>query len=316
MTQKLLPKADSVYTNASATSFFSETQSNNILPDSTYNLGINGSPKYREMPSFNALKTDKYITKDYSNSWLNFSEDAPMGPGTGHSAFGTPSSCLDLGAGRCSSLPEVSTNSNIYVNNSFLYDAARLYICETTDLEDNFSMPEGDNIRQEARSGVGIQADVVALKGRAGIKLTTGQFGERNSKGGYRRSGSGIELIAGTFTENLQPLVLGNNLEDALTTIMGRINKLCDIVVDLAQANNTALILLQAHSHSVIATPATGIVATPSPELLALSYTVADNTTKGIINGSINKINLELDWINYLTSVGDSYINSDLNRTN
>ena len=188
---------------------------------------------------------------------------------------------------------------------------------ETTDLEDNFSMPKGDNIRQEAKSGIGAQADVIALKGKTGIKLTTGQYGERNSKGGKIRSGSGIELIAGTYTENLQPLVLGDNLEKAMKSIVKRINDLSDIVIDLAQVHNQTLIELQAHTHPIAITPATGPVAVPSPQLLAgLSFKIADNTTKGIINGTVNKLNLLFDDINYLSSLGKYYISSDLNRTN
>ena len=318
MTQKLLPKADSVYTNASATSFFSETQSNNILPTSTHNLGIDGSPKYREMPSFNALKTDKHITKDYSSVSINLTKDAPGGPGTGYSAFGTPSAAVDIVCGRLSSIPEVSINSNLYINNNFLYDAARIYVSETTDLEDNFSMPMGHNIRQKAKSGIGAQADTIALKGKTGIKLTTSPYGERNSKGGKIRSGSGIELIAGTYTDNLQPLVLGKNLENALISILKRVNELSDIVIDLAQVHNESLVLIQSHTHTLGVDPTTGLPgAVPSPVLLTgLSLKIADNNIKGIINGTANKLNLLFDEINYLTSMGSGYINSDLNRTN
>ena len=146
------------------------------------------------------------------------------------------------------SLPDVSRNSSVYINNNFKYDAARLYISETTDLEDNFSMPKGDNVRQKAKSGIGAQADTIVLKGKTGIKLSTASYGERNSKGGKIRSGSGIELISGTNTENLQPLVLGNNLEKALTSIINRINALSDIVIDLAQVQNQAFIQLQTHA--------------------------------------------------------------------
>ena len=178
-------------------------------------------------------------------------------------------------------------------------------------------MPVGDNVRQKARSGVGAQADFIALKGKGGIKLATGQFGERNSKGGKVRSGSGIELISGNYTENLQPLVLGDNLENSLKSIIKRINALSDIVIDLAQVQNQTLLEIQAHTHPIGFTPATGPVAVPSPQLLVgLSFKIADNTVKGIINGTANKLNLLFDEVNYLTSLGKNYINSDLNRTN
>lgn len=317
MTLKLLPKANSIFTNADAQSFFSETQNNSLGFRGTQNLGIDGKKKYREQATYNQLETDRYITKDNSSAAINLTEDAPSGPGTGYSAFGTPASSIDIVCGRMTGIPEVSKNSSIYINNNFTYDAARIYISETTDLEDNFSMPKGDNVRQKGKSGIGAQADTIALKGRTGIKLTTSAYGERNSKGGKIRSGSGIELIAGSYTDNLQPLVLGNNLEKTLTSMMKRINNLSDIVIDLAQVHNQALIQLQTHTHPIAITPATGPVAVPSPQLLAaLSFNIIDNTTKGIINGTINKLNLLFDEVNYLTSMGNSYINSDLNRTN
>lgn len=317
MTLKLLPKENSIFTKANAEAFFSETQSNSMPLNGTANLGINGDRKLRELATFNALDTDKCITKENSSAYINLTEDAPSGPGTGYSAFGTPASAVDIVCGRMTSLPDVSRNSSIYINNNFKYDAARLYISETTDLEDNFSMPKGDNVRQKAKSGIGAQADTIVLKGKTGIKLSTASYGERNSKGGKIRSGSGIELISGTNTENLQPLVLGNNLEKALTSIVNRINALSDIVIDLAQVQNQAFIQLQTHTHPVGFTPVTGPVAVPSPQLLAsLSFSIVDNTTKGIINGTVNKLNLLFDEVNYLTSLGKSYINSDLNRTN
>ena len=281
----------------------------------TGKLGIDGRSVYRELPTYNSIESSKILNKN--NSFINLGQDAPGGPGTGYSAFGTPASSVDIVCGRVTSLPDVSRNSGIYVNDNFMYDAARIYVSETTDLEDNFSMPVGDNVRQKARSGVGAQADFIALKGKGGIKLATGQFGERNSKGGKVRSGSGIELISGNYTENLQPLVLGDNLENSLKSIIKRINALSDIVIDLAQVQNQTLLEIQAHTHPIGFTPATGPVAVPSPQLLVgLSFKIADNTVKGIINGTANKLNLLFDEVNYLTSLGKNYINSDLNRTN
>jgi hypothetical protein len=315
MAQKLLPKENSVYTNVSAEAFSSETQKNAIPRGVFEKLGIDGKSAYRELPTFNAIESSKVLNKN--NSFINLGKDAPGGPGTGYSAFGTPASSIDIVCGRLTSLPSVSKNSALYVNDNFMYDAARIYISETTDLEDNFSMPEGDNIRQKARSGIGAQADVIAFKGKSGIKLTTGQYGERNSKGGKIRSGSGIELIAGTNVENLQPMVLGDNMEKAMKTVMKRIDLISDIIMDLAQVQNNTLTQIITHTHPIAVNPLTGPTAVPSPLLLTtLSLNFSDNVIKGIMNATTNKINLLFDEVNYLSSLGKNYINSDLNRTN
>ena len=316
MAQKILPKENSVYTNVSAEAFSSKTQKNAIPRGVSKKLGIDGKSVYRELPTFNPIESCKVLNKN--NSFINLGKDAPGGPGTGYSAFGTPASSVDIVCGRLTSLPSVSKNSSLYVNDNFMYDAARIYISETTDLEDNFSMPEGDNMRQKARSGIGAQADVIAFKGKSGIKLTTGQYGERNSKGGKIRSGSGIELIAGTNVKNLQPMVLGDNMEKAMKSMMKRINVLSDIIMDLAQVQNSTLLQLQAHTHPLAIDPITLTpAAVQSPLLLTtLSLNFSDNIVKGIMNATTNKINLLFDEVNYLSALGKDYINSDLNRTN
>lgn len=310
MSQKILPKENSIYTNISLDPFQTPTQRNTRSSKSPKGLGINGDHAPRGLPTYNSIKSSKIF--NHNNGFINICEDAPQGPGTGHSAFGTPASSIDLVCGRGPMDP------NFYVNDNFSSDAARVYISETTDLEDNFSMPKGDNIRQEARSGIGAQADVIAFKGKTGIKLTTGQYGERNSKDGKIRTGSGIELIAGTYSDNLQPLVLGDNLEKAMKKIIQRVNDLTDAVIDLAQVQNSALLLIQTHSHTLGADPATGLPgAVPSSTLLGgLAFNFADNTVKGIMNGTINKVNLVFDDINYLSALGKYCISSDLNRTN
>ncbi len=310
MSQKILPKENSVYTNASLEPYQSPTQQNARSSKGSEKLGINGTPAFRELPAYNSIKSSKIL--NHNNGFINICEDAPQGPGTGYSAFGTPASSIDLVCGRG------PMDSNFYVNDNFSSDAARIYISETTDLEDNFSMPKGDNIRQEAKSGFGAQADVIALKGKTGIKLTTGQYGERNSKDGKIRSGSGIELIAGTYIENLQPLVLGDNHVDSMKKVIKRINELTNAVINLAQVHNNSILLLQSHSHPLGIDPTTGLPgAAPSAVLLGgLALNFTDNTVMGIMNGTVNKINLLFDDINYLSALGFSSVNSDLNRTN
>jgi hypothetical protein len=310
MSQKILPKENSIYTNISLDPFQTPTQRNTRSSKSPKGLGINGDHAPRGLPTYNSIKSSKIF--NHNNGFINICEDAPQGPGTGYSAFGTPASSIDLVCGRG------PMASKLYVNDNFSSDAARIYISETTDLEDNFSMPKGDNIRQEARSGIGAQADVIAFKGKTGIKLTTGQYNERNSKDGKIRSGSGIELIAGTYTENLQPLVLGDNHVDSMKKIIKRINELTDAVINLAQVHNNSILLLQSHSHPLGVDPTTGLPgAAPSPVLLGgLALNFTDNTVMGIMNGTVNKINLLFDDINYLSALGFSSVSSDLNRTN
>ena len=108
MTLKILPKENSIFTNAGAASFANATQIANLPSNSVENLGINGSKKYREVAAFNSLETDKIITKEDASVFINLTEDAPGGPGTGYSALGTPASAVDIVCGRLTSSPIVT----------------------------------------------------------------------------------------------------------------------------------------------------------------------------------------------------------------
>ena len=61
-----------------------------------------------------------------------------------------------------------------YVDNSFFADAARIYISETTDVDQNFGLSEGIVGNPKGQSCVAMKADQCRVVGRAGIKIMTG----------------------------------------------------------------------------------------------------------------------------------------------
>lgn len=313
MTQKLIPLQDSKYTNISAQAFWNQSQKNIYFRENELS-GIAGSHTPRPLPTYNHIKDCK--VRKHGASSITLGKDAPRGPGTGYSALGTPSSCISLKVGPMTGIPEVSLNDEIYVNDSPEYDAGMINISETTDMTENFNLPVGSNQPFKAKSGIILQADGCAIKGKAGVTITTSKFGERFSKGGKTVSGSGIELISGLNLKDIQPFVKGDNVEECLSTIIGRINDINKAIMDLSSASNQMLINLQAHRHPIAPDPL-GLVAQPSMELqLSLPLAIADNTVTGIMNTTSNVLNSILDEITYLSSIGNSSISSDLNRTN
>jgi len=304
----LLPlAADSLYINSAADFFFNQTQKNivsNIINNTTIARGIDGAAKFVSLPVYNSIKSSRIYSNQGSSICL--ASDAPGGPGTGHSALGTPASSIDLVTGRLSCVPNAANNGNIYANDSFAYDAARIYCSQTTDLDSAFDLVKGDNPAFESRSGVGIKADGVVMVGRSGIKLVTSPHGDHNSKGGKVRSGTGIELIAKNDDSDIQPLVKGDNLILVLKTMFKRIDVLTDMIMNLAQTNLTLTVGLAAHTH-------VGIL--PSVDL-APQASIAIGDYVGYMGGTAAiKMNLLFDDLNHLTSLGGEYINSDLNRT-
>jgi len=276
-------------------------------------MGINGTRKFISLPTYNAIDAAK--VDSYNGSYITMGQDAPEGPGTGKSATGAQAPSIDFVCGRVSAVADAAKNPDLYVNDDFIHDAVRIYMSQTTDLDKACKLVQGDNPKFENRSGAAIIADNVALKGRRGVKIVTSPHGDQNSKGGHISSGTGIELIANNDDSDLQPIVKGDNLIEAVNTIYKRINKLSNMIMDLAGDNIALYTVLGIHTHQVAPTPI-GLLAAPSPELgIATGVSIGTNVNIGLIGGLSTKANVLFDELNYTYSLGDAYINSDFNRT-
>lgn len=313
---KLLPGLfNSPYAKQNAEGFQDETQKNfkqlNQSKDKDlYGDGTNGSPALSSYVNINYSKDSSILKND--NSYIVLGKDAPNGPGTGKSKLGARCDSVDIVCGPLSAVSAAAKNSEIFANSSFNADAARIYLSEFTDLDENVGLPTTSNMPFENRSAFAAIADNAAIKGRLGVKIATSPHGDYNSKGGRISSGSGIELIANSNETDLQPLVKGSNLEKALNSIYDRLNELSDAVMDLAFENVKLMGALTAHTHvSPIGpvTPSLDLPTTTIPSILTV-------TAAGPINCLKTKLNILFDEVDYTFSLGGCYINSDFNRTN
>lgn len=313
---KLLPGLfNSPYAKQNAEGFQDETQKNfkqlNQSKDKDlYGDGTNGSPVLSSYVNINYSKYSSILKND--NSYIVLGKDAPNGPGTGKSKLGARCDSVDIVCGPLSAVSAAAKNSEIFANSSFSADAARIYLSEFTDLDENVGLPTTSNMPFENRSAFAAIADNAAIKGRLGVKIATSPHGDYNSKGGRISSGSGIELIANSNETDLQPLVKGSNLEKALNSIYDRLNELSDAVMDLAFENAKLMGALTAHTHvSPIGpvTPSLDLPITTIPSILTVVAT-------GPINCLKTKLNILFDEVDYTFSLGSRYINSDFNRTN
>jgi len=215
-----------------------------------------------------------------------------------------------------SAVADAAKNENGFINNSFQYDAARLYVSQLTNLDEAAFLPkvEGGNQPFEERSGLVGIADNVALKGRLGVKIVTAPPGDANAAGGLISSGAGIELIAKSDASSVQPLVKGDNLVSALAAIYSRLDELNDAIMDIGAENVKLSTALALHVHPVILPT---MMAGPSPTLIPATVQAGlTNAWSGPISGIKRKLSLLFDEINHTYSIGSKYINSDLNRTN
>jgi len=229
------------------------------LKDGTLKKAIGGVFKTRRPPK-------KFRTKRLSGEKVDEHEGALICLGTdglnateGYGGMGAiDASCIDIMVGPMSSVAD-KIPAGSTVGRSFRADAARIYISQLTDIDDNFGLAQGVGQDRKARSGIGIKADGVRIVGREGVKIVTGPAqgstgfpdgAEPNSQGGkLLPAGGKIELIAGNFTEpqelpvpfkggrlsggagtvkveTLQPVLLGDNTKEAieeLSKIVGQI---------------------------------------------------------------------------------------------
>jgi|TARA_Y100000034_G_scaffold130949_1_gene190621 hypothetical protein len=264
------------------------------------------------------------------NAYIVFGSDRPDSIGSGYGAKGAQKAAIiDLVVGRAASVRKgKGAVPRSKVDNSFVSDAARIYISQLTDIDKNFGLAAGEHgaIRQYGCSAIGMKADAIRIIGREGIKIVTGKVlglpgspdGECNSRGGKtKRPSPPIELIAGNSVgthqipatpysdaetiDLLQPIPLGTNVRDAFL-------ELSDIVDTLWSALfNFALIQTgQNVSFGVSPFPwhAAAVAAATSPYL--------SSVLNSLYHTRVNKTMWE---INYLNEFGYKYICSKSVKT-
>ena len=185
-------------------------------------LGQNGDVLLEPVPRLNRAACERVIKK--KNSWIVLGRDRNGGLNSGFmGATATGASAIDLVVGRGASHRPFgqkrgsTPDENVTVNPNFFTDAARIYMSQTTLIDDYFGLavnkydPLDIKIKDldKARSGIGLKADTVRIIGRNNIKIVTGRGiggnapsdGEPNSQGGEVNGPGTISLIAGNYTD-------------------------------------------------------------------------------------------------------------------
>jgi len=275
-------------------------------------LGINGTNFPDCTPTYVPIKRAKVIKK--YDSYITLGADAPSGPGSGYSSMGGRCSTIDMVTGRMSSVVEASTNPSLYVLDSFKNDASRIYISQRTDVDENFGIALGSVGNSRGRSAIALKSDAVRIIGREGIKLVTSPYGDYNSQSGKITTRYGIDLMAQNNDIDLQPIPKGDNLVKILEEIMVHIANLYTTIFSLSKEQAEFAIALGAHTHI---TGAPGSPTGPSVEIINKAIKLSKTAIEvGALTSMQERLNTALDELNYLYTLGSTYINSDLNRTN
>ncbi len=261
------------------------------------------------IPTF-ALAKCETVYAGKNNSYIVLGRDRPRSRNSGYGGKGdTQSSMIDMVVGRMSDKPV----DNVIVDPNFSNDAARIYISQKTDVDKNFGLAPGSG-QSRAKSAVALKADAIRLISREGMKLVTG-VDDKNSQGGSTESTKyGVDIIANNADSDLQPMVKGKNLVEAMKRLAHHVAKLNGIVEGLLVEQDKLNKEIKDHWH-ISASP--GVRSSTSPALkLTAPITIMRHLTKTKTSLRTHRTNLENFEKNYLSSDGRGYINSRYNKVN
>ena len=265
------------------------------------------------VPYYNKSNAEK-IMEGFNNSWIVMGRDRPgsLASGYGGKAH-TQSGAIDIVVGRMGHKPREmdSKGRKVKVDNNFTTDSARIYISQKTDIDKNFNLASGKVGIANMRSGIGIKADHVRLIAREGIKLIT-RTDLKNSQGGDIKSVSGIDLIAGNDDKDLQPLVKGQNVKEALNKLSKHLEYLNGIVFNILEAQMQLNEQISLHYHETPFGPTlpSYILEFSAKQTMLSHY----QTCEMDIKSHLSNIN---NWRGmYLQKSGRKYIMSRYNNVN
>ena len=288
--------------------------------------GFGGKNIDEIIPTYITTQREKVFGNARVNAQIVLGADRPSNIFSGYGGLGnTQCASIDIVVGRMGPNPK-----KVHVDPNFTTDAARIFISQKTDVDKNFKLvtplppvdQEGrpaDGARPTAKSAIALKADEVRIISREGIRLVTG-VDTKNSQGGSNESVQGIDLIAGNMTwgaksgGDLQPLVKGENLKEALEVLVRQVDNLNGIVghIMTTQANFNEAITHHYHFSPFFGNPTLPSEACAAKGIKCLIDTLQDSAR----SLATNKANMKNYEHTYLHEWSDKYINSRWNNTN
>ena len=254
-------------------------------------------------------------------AFITVGRDRPTNLTSGYGGAGNShASAIDLVAGLGGILGrEVDDKGEqVYTNKNPQMDAARIYISQRTDIDENFGLVEGSDPNLSTRSGIAIKADLTRIIGREGIKLVTSTDAYNSQGIPIAGQVSGIDLIAGNDTtiNKLEPLVKGDRLTRTLTELAGLLRDLNSNCKGLLV--NVIDLHREYAFHIHVVAPAVGGPTTPPNGGTSLISLAADTIFYGLDYLEMYNYdkNVKAWELNNLQPFGDGYINSGFNNTN
>ena len=276
--------------------------------------GIGLTPISEPIPLRLTLSGEKVYSNN--NSFIVLGRDRPASRLSGYGGKGhTGASSLDLVVGMMAPTPKQvdDKGERIYADPNFKVDAARIYLSQKTDVDDNFKLVKGSSGLSKTRSAIALKADAIRIIGRENIKLIT-RTDTMNSQGGPIKSISGIDLIANNDDSDLQPMVKGDNLSEALQSLVEHVDKLNGISTGFVMYQMKFNQSVTNHYHY---SPFMALPTTPSVSVVTSGInTLVKELTNTLRSLYLHKQNLVAYKHNYFSPSGAKYIQSRYHNLN
>jgi len=243
-----------------------------------------------------------------TNAEIVFGRDRPgcrLGKYTGDSGAAS----IDIVVGRGGS----KVGDQLPVDPMFGEDAARIHISQKTDVDTNLKCKEHGQGISKGRSAIALKADAIRLVAREGIKIVTGTD-KKNSQGGDIKSVHGISIVAGNIESEVQPVVKGESLTNALKELKELSADLNAIMKQMLQAQMEFNGSLMSHFHY---STVFGNANTPSDAAVTAGGKVQiEHLQQTMRSLQVHRQNL-VNWDqNNLCASGKNYVLSRWNKTN
>jgi hypothetical protein len=291
----------------------------------TLQSGVNNTARDEITTNYEQTSAEKVI-RGKNNSMIILGNDRFAGVGSGKGGVGqTGASAIDIVAGHMGLRPIDKVNGQAYFSSkNFEIDSARIYLTQRGNIDSYFNLPkvkvklegfEGYELENtDNRSAFAAKADCIRLIGRENVKIVTQHLAQLSS--GEDPMLNGIDIIAGYDnpdpSNELQPMVKGNNLLELLKNIISTIQEVQSSMsnfIDLqTKLNNT----FASHKHALNTGKA--ISDKPMEENSPLISTeLFSKIIPDIIN---NNMKFQLLIKEYFDASSPKYVNSIYNKVN
>lgn len=246
-----------------------------------------------------------------NNAWIVFGRDRP---GNFDNGYGSKANIecgrIEICVGR-NRVEDGKIHPNIGT------DAAKIYISQKTDIDSAFKIICKKSPPSIGRSAIGIKADDIRIVSRNSMKIVTNTDQRLASKVNSYKT-VGVQLIANNDDRDLQPMVKGDNLRNALIVLEQNIVNIASTLYNFMNVQREYNLRVGNHTHHGTIDPNSAFETSKSP-LIKINE-------KDMIMGLLQYVdaNLRLDVNNikswsseYLNdSKPDKFINSLYNKVN